>query len=117
MWDKKRKKLGFFLNLHNNFHILSPILQNKEGEILYIIINLVSHQNLFDSVTLGIQNFYILTFCNCNTDNHGLNSTKVIYCRLNCCKDACMHYTFAEAVICSSVDLQARSTHAGRSLS
>lgn len=35
-----------FLHLLNNFHILSPILQNKEGEILYIIINLISHQNL-----------------------------------------------------------------------
>lgn len=30
-WTKERKKLDF-LHLLNNFHIHSPILQNKEGE-------------------------------------------------------------------------------------
>lgn len=52
-------------------------------------------------------NFYILTFCNCNTESLGLDSTEVIWCRLVCCKDVTyIHYTFAfSQLICYSVVL------------
>lgn len=42
----KNRKKKFSLHLPIHFDKLTPILQNTERETLYIIINLISHQNL-----------------------------------------------------------------------